>query len=69
MQSQLPLACLDQSEKYAKEVIEENPTFVQQYKAGKGGVMGYLVGQVMVKSKGSCNPKLVNEALEKELKK
>jgi aspartyl-tRNA(Asn)/glutamyl-tRNA(Gln) amidotransferase subunit B len=30
-------------------------------------VLGFLVGQVMKETKGSANPKLVNELLEKLL--
>jgi aspartyl-tRNA(Asn)/glutamyl-tRNA(Gln) amidotransferase subunit B len=40
---------------------------VEQYKSGKTGVIGFLVGQVMKASKGQANPAAVNELLKKKL--
>jgi aspartyl-tRNA(Asn)/glutamyl-tRNA(Gln) amidotransferase subunit B len=37
------------------------------YRAGKKGLLGFFVGQVMKETKGSGNPKLVSELLEKVL--
>ncbi|MEN2998449.1 MAG: Asp-tRNA(Asn)/Glu-tRNA(Gln) amidotransferase subunit GatB [Brevinematia bacterium] len=54
-------------EKLCKEVIQENPAEVEKYKSGKTNVLAYLVGQVMKKSQGKANPKLVNEILTKLL--
>ena len=54
-------------EKICKEVIAENPTEVEKYKSGKTNVLGFLVGQVMKKTQGKANPKLVNEVLVKLL--
>jgi len=51
------------------EVMNENGKSVQDYKSGKTQVMGFLVGQVMKKTKGKANPKVLNEILQKELKK
>ncbi len=45
------------------EVIRENPAEVESFRAGKEKVFGFLVGQVMKKSKGKANPQLVNELL------
>ncbi|MBV8708172.1 MAG: hypothetical protein JO028_13370, partial [Acidobacteriaceae bacterium] len=39
----------------------------EQYKAGKTGLLGFLVGQVMKASRGQANPAAVNEALKKKL--
>ena len=49
------------------EVIEENPGAVEDYRNGKGKAMGFLVGQVMKKTKGKANPQMVNELLQKKL--
>jgi aspartyl-tRNA(Asn)/glutamyl-tRNA(Gln) amidotransferase subunit B len=49
------------------EVIAANPTQVEQFRAGKQQVLGFLVGQVMKASKGKANPQQVNEALRKRL--
>jgi aspartyl-tRNA(Asn)/glutamyl-tRNA(Gln) amidotransferase subunit B len=54
-------------EKMVDEVIAQSPKQVEQYKAGKTGVIGYLVGQVMKASKGQANPAAVNELLKVKL--
>jgi aspartyl-tRNA(Asn)/glutamyl-tRNA(Gln) amidotransferase subunit B len=46
-------------------VIAAHPSQVESIRSGKKGVMGFLVGQVMKETKGSANPKLVSEILEK----
>ena len=53
--------------KIVDEVIAGNPKQVEQYKAGKATVLGYLVGQVMKASKGQANPAAVNELLKRKL--
>ena len=54
-------------EKIVDEVIAASPKQVEQYKSGKTGVIGYLVGQVMKVSKGQANPAAVNELLKSKL--
>ena len=54
-------------EKIAEEVIAANPKQVEQYKAGKTALLGFLVGQVMKASRGQANPAAVNEVLKKKL--
>ena len=54
-------------EKIVDEVIAASPKQVEQYKSGKTGVIGYLVGQVMKVSKGQANPAAVNELLKAKL--
>ena len=49
------------------EVLKSNEDAVSQFKAGKTNRMGFLVGQVIKKSGGRANPKLVNELLRKAL--
>jgi aspartyl-tRNA(Asn)/glutamyl-tRNA(Gln) amidotransferase subunit B len=51
-------------EKIVDEVIAASPKQVEQYKSGKTGVIGYLVGQVMKASKGQANPAAVNDLLK-----
>ena len=48
-------------------MIAENEDAVAQFTSGKEGVIGFLVGQVMKKSKGSANPKLAQELLRERL--
>jgi len=54
-------------EEACAKVVADNPKQVEQYRAGKKGVFGFFVGQVMKATKGSANPKLVNETLERML--
>lgn len=49
------------------EVIKENPNIVNEYRSGKEKVFGFLVGQVMKKTKGQANPKLSNDLLRSKL--
>lgn len=49
--------------KLCEEVIKENPNEVEKYRSGKKGVLGFFVGQVMKKTGGKANPKLVNQIL------
>jgi aspartyl-tRNA(Asn)/glutamyl-tRNA(Gln) amidotransferase subunit B len=50
-----------------EQVLSENPKEVEQFRAGKDKLFGFFVGQVMRKTKGKANPRLVNEILRKKL--
>ncbi len=50
------------------EVIAANPEQVEQFRAGKDKVLGFLVGQVMKQSQGKANPGQVNAILRERLK-
>ncbi|MCK5610521.1 Asp-tRNA(Asn)/Glu-tRNA(Gln) amidotransferase subunit GatB, partial [Candidatus Pacearchaeota archaeon] len=54
-------------EKVCQQVIDRNPAIVADFKGGKEKAIGGLVGQVMGATKGSANPKMVNEILRKLL--
>lgn len=54
-------------ESVVDEVIRECPDEVAKYLSGKTKVIGYLVGQVMKKTRGRANPQLVTQLLEKKL--
>ncbi|MCD2198485.1 Asp-tRNA(Asn)/Glu-tRNA(Gln) amidotransferase subunit GatB [Halobacterium sp. KA-4] len=49
------------------EAIDENPDAVEDYYAGEGGALNFLVGQVMQKTGGSADPGQVNELLREQL--
>ena len=49
------------------EVLSENPSEVERYRAGNEKLLGFFVGQIMRKTKGKANPQLVNEILRKKL--
>lgn len=50
-------------------VLVANADKVAEYKSGKDKLFGFFVGQVMKKTGGKLNPKLLNEILLEELKK
>ncbi len=54
-------------EKIAREVIDQNPNPVSDYKNGNVNSIQFLVGQIMAKTKGRANPKLAREILERLL--
>ena len=55
-------------EKIVEEVLNESPSQVNEYKAGKTKLMGYFVGQIMKKTQGQANPDQVNKTLKEKLK-
>jgi len=53
--------------KVIEAVIQENAKSVGDFKAGKVNALMYLVGQVMKKSSGKANPKVVGELIRRRL--
>ena len=51
------------------EAITENPKALEDYCAGKGGALNFLVGQVMKKTRGKADPGELNRMLVEALKK
>jgi aspartyl-tRNA(Asn)/glutamyl-tRNA(Gln) amidotransferase subunit B len=51
------------------EILDENPQSVEDFNSGKGQAKGYLIGQVMQKTRGKANPGVVNKLLDDELNK
>jgi aspartyl-tRNA(Asn)/glutamyl-tRNA(Gln) amidotransferase subunit B len=54
-------------ETLVEEVLNAMPDKVAAYKKGKKGLLGLFVGEVMKKSKGTADPKLINELLAAKL--
>ena len=54
-------------EAICQEVIAASPDQVEQYQAGKKGVIGWFMGQVMSQSGGKADPQAVREILIKLL--
>ncbi|MCF8085745.1 MAG: Asp-tRNA(Asn)/Glu-tRNA(Gln) amidotransferase subunit GatB [Desulfohalobiaceae bacterium] len=54
-------------EEVVREVLAENPDEVASYKQGKKKLMSFFMGQVMKKTKGQANPKLVDQLLRSGL--
>jgi aspartyl-tRNA(Asn)/glutamyl-tRNA(Gln) amidotransferase subunit B len=57
----------DELEAVVAGVLTDNPAQVEQFRAGKQQVAGFLVGQVMKATQGRANPKLVNELVRRLL--
>lgn len=53
---------------FVEEVVRDNSRAVNDFLEGKTQVIMFLVGQVMKKSRGKANPKVVKEMLEKLLR-
>ncbi|MDO9035168.1 MAG: Asp-tRNA(Asn)/Glu-tRNA(Gln) amidotransferase subunit GatB, partial [Methanoregula sp.] len=51
------------------QAIDENPKALEDYFAGKGGALNFLVGQVMKKTRGKADPGELNRMLVEALKK
>jgi len=51
----------------ARRVIERNPVQVEQYRAGKAQLFGFLVGQLMKETRGKANAELANTILRELL--
>ncbi|GEN46197.1 Asp-tRNA(Asn)/Glu-tRNA(Gln) amidotransferase subunit GatB [Alkalibacillus haloalkaliphilus] len=51
------------------EILDENEQSIVDYKNGKDRALGFLVGQVMKKTKGQANPPMVNKILVEEIDK
>ncbi|MGB2927038.1 MAG: Asp-tRNA(Asn)/Glu-tRNA(Gln) amidotransferase subunit GatB, partial [Limnothrix sp.] len=49
------------------ELLAENPDKVEAYRGGKKKLQGFFVGQMMKKTSGRADPKLVNQLLNKKL--
>jgi aspartyl-tRNA(Asn)/glutamyl-tRNA(Gln) amidotransferase subunit B len=49
------------------EVIAANPEAADKVRAGQMGTIGFLVGQVMKKTRGQANPALASELLRDKL--
>jgi aspartyl-tRNA(Asn)/glutamyl-tRNA(Gln) amidotransferase subunit B len=50
-----------------EEVVAENPGPAEQFRAGKEGAIGFLVGAVMKKTKGAANPQEAQRLLRSHL--
>ena len=50
-----------------EEVINNNPEEVKAFKNGKTKLLGFFVGQIMKKTKGKADPKLVNKLIADKL--
>lgn len=56
---------IEELEKYCKEAIEEYQDAVKDYKKGKKKALNFIVGKVMIRTRGKATPKEVNEIIIK----
>lgn len=49
------------------DVCHEFPSSIEDYKAGKDRAFGFMVGQIMKKTKGQANPQVINTLLKEIL--
>ena len=49
------------------QVLAASPSQVEAYRAGKQGLLGYFVGQVMRETNGKADPRVVNELVRRKL--
>ena len=50
-----------------REVLSQHADAVEQYRSGKRGALGFLVGQVMKATQGKANPKVVDKLLREAI--
>lgn len=53
--------------KIINELLDQNPSLIQDYKAGKDRVLGFFVGQIMKATQGKANPAMTSELLKQEI--
>ena len=61
------IGSVEELENIIKEILDDNPAQVAEYKAGKEKLFGFFVGQAMKRTKGKGNPKIIQELLKKHL--
>lgn len=50
-----------------RRIIAENPRQADEYRQGKGKLLGFFVGQLMQRTKGKANPSMANDLFISEL--
>lgn len=61
------IGSVDEIETMVKELLAANAAQVADYKAGNAKLFGFFVGQMMQKTKGKGDPKVIQELLKKHL--
>jgi aspartyl-tRNA(Asn)/glutamyl-tRNA(Gln) amidotransferase subunit B len=59
----------DELNTWVQEAIATYPDKVKEYQKGKKGLIALFIGEVMKKSKGTADPKRVNQLMSEELAK
>lgn len=53
---------------FVREAVKNNPKPVEEFLKGKQQAIMFIVGQIMKRTKGKANPKVVRDLIEKEIK-
>jgi Asp-tRNA(Asn)/Glu-tRNA(Gln) amidotransferase B subunit len=62
------IADLSELDPVIDRILAEHEEQAAAYRAGKEGLLGFLVGQVMRETRGKANPRVVNERLREKLR-
>jgi glutaminyl-tRNA synthetase len=62
------VADVGELEPLVAEVLAAHPDEVAAYRAGKQGLLGFFVGQVMQRTGGKADAKVVNDLLREKLR-
>jgi aspartyl-tRNA(Asn)/glutamyl-tRNA(Gln) amidotransferase subunit B len=62
------VADVSELEPLVERILASNEEQVAAYRAGKEGLLGFFVGQVMQETQGKADPKVVNQLLREKLK-
>ena len=65
--AQKAVADVSELEPIIERVLASNAAQVEQYRAGKTGLLGFFVGQVMKETNGGADARAVNELLRAKL--
>jgi aspartyl-tRNA(Asn)/glutamyl-tRNA(Gln) amidotransferase subunit B len=65
--SQSSISATSELEPLIESILAANPGQVEQYRAGKEGLLGFFVGQVMKETAGKANAKVVSELVRAKL--
>ena len=52
-----------------REILDNNPQSIQDFKSGKERALGFLIGQAMKATKGKANPQMLNKIFIDEMNK
>jgi aspartyl-tRNA(Asn)/glutamyl-tRNA(Gln) amidotransferase subunit B len=63
----LQVSDVSEIEKIVQEVLDQNQQAAQDVKNGETKAIGFLVGQVMAKSKGQANPQIAQQIIKQKL--
>ncbi len=67
--TKIEYASEDATNEAIRKVLKENQKAVEDYKKGKGQVLGFLIGMVQKESKGKGDPKKIEQAILKLFRK